>query len=88
MIEPDRPVVECRAVEPDGWCSRCGAEGIPRGSVVRRLAHVPFGMRPNTLLVRVRRYLCSGCGRLWRQDLTMAAEPPDRSCRVVRCEGR
>jgi len=81
LIEPDRAVVECRVVEPDGWCSDCGAEGIPRGSVVRRLAHVPFGMRPTTLLVRVRRYRCSGCDRVWRQDLTMAAEPRSKLSR-------
>ncbi|NYJ65991.1 transposase [Pseudoclavibacter chungangensis] len=81
VVEPDRAVIECRVIEPDDWCSRCGAEGIPRGSVVRRLAHVPFGMRPTTLLVRVRRYRCSGCGRLWRQDLTMAAEPRSKLSR-------
>ena len=72
----DRALVQCRVVEPDRWCSGCGAEGIPRGSVVRRLAHVPFGMRPTTLLVRVRRYQCSGCGRFWRQDTSSAS-----SCR-------
>jgi len=25
-IEPDRAVIECRVVEPDEWCVRCGAE--------------------------------------------------------------
>ena len=28
-----------------------------------------------TLLIRVRRYKCSGCGRVWRQDTTAAAPP-------------
>lgn len=28
---------------------------------------------PTTLLLGVRRYLCFGCGRLWRQDTTAAA---------------
>lgn len=74
-IEPDRAVIECRVVEADDWCRRCGAEGIPRGTIVRRLAHEPFGMRPTTLMVRVRRYRCSGCGLLWRQDTTRAATP-------------
>ena len=72
-IESDRAVIQCRVVEPDDWCRKCGAEGVPRGTVVRRLAHVPFGMRPTVLLVRVRRYWCSGCGRLWRQDTSRAA---------------
>jgi transposase len=33
------------------------------------------GWRPTTLLIRVRRYRCAGCGRLWRQDTTAAADP-------------
>ena len=74
-IEPHQAVIECRVVESDGWCRRCGAEGVSRGTVARRLAHAPFGHRPTTLLVRVRRYKCTGCGRVWRQDTTKAAEP-------------
>lgn len=74
-LEPDRAVIECRVVERDDWCRRCGAEGVPRDTVTRRLAHEPFGHRPTTLLVRVRRYVCSGCGRSWRQDTTAAAPP-------------
>lgn len=54
---------------------KCGAEGVPRDTVTRRLAHEPFGWRPTTLLVRVRRYACTGCGRIWRQDITKAAQP-------------
>jgi transposase len=80
-IEPERAVIECRVVESDDWCRRCGAEGISRGTVIRKLAHVPFGMRPTTLLVRVRRYRCSGCGRLWRQDTSRAAEPRSKLSR-------
>ncbi|MBP2217153.1 transposase [Arthrobacter sp. CAN_C5] len=43
--------------------------------MTRQLAHEPFGWRPTTLLVRVRRYKCSGCGQVWRQDTSKAAEP-------------
>ncbi|MCH6471547.1 ISL3 family transposase [Sinomonas terrae] len=74
-LGPDRAVLECRVVEPDEWCHSCGAQGIARGTVTRRLAHEPFGWRPTTLLVRVRRYKCTGCGRVWRQDIAKAAEP-------------
>ena len=74
-LEPDRAVIACRVVEPDQWCRRCGCEGAPRDSVVRRLAHEPLGWRPTTLEVVVRRYRCSGCGHVWRQDTTKAAEP-------------
>ena len=44
-------------------------------TVRRRLAHEPFGWRPTTLLVTVRRYRCTGCRRMWRQDTSKAAEP-------------
>ncbi|NLB47316.1 MAG: transposase [Microbacteriaceae bacterium] len=71
--EPDRTVLECRVVEPDQWCRRCGCEGSPRDSVTRRLAHEPFGWRPTVLQIRVRRYRCTGCGHVWRQDTSQAA---------------
>ncbi len=74
-LEPDRAVLACRVVEPDEWCRRCGCQGIARDTVIRRLAHEPFGWRPTTLLVTVRRYRCCGCGHVWRQDTTKAAEP-------------
>lgn len=68
-------MLACRVVEPDGWCRRCGCEGAPRDTVVRRLAHEPLGWRPTTLEVTVRRYRCTGCGHVWRQDTGKAAEP-------------
>ena len=52
-----------------------GGEGAPRDTVVRRLAHEPLGWRPTMLEVVVRRYRCTGCGHVWRQDTTLAAEP-------------
>jgi transposase len=74
-LEPGRAVLACRVSDPDEWCRRCGCEGMPRDSLVRRLAHEPFGWRPTTLLVTVRRYRCIGCGHVWRQDTTAATEP-------------
>ena len=74
-LEPDRAVLACRVVEPDGWCRRCGCEGAPRDTVTRRLAHEPFGWRPTVLEVTVRRYRCTGCSHVWRQDTHLAAEP-------------
>jgi transposase len=74
-LEPDRAVLACRVVEPDRWCRRCGCEGSARDSVVRRLAHEPLGWRPTLLQVIVRRYRCTGCGYVWRQDITKAAHP-------------
>ena len=77
-LEPDRAVLACRVVgadDADGWCRRCGCEGTVRDCVVRRLAHEPLGWRPTMLHVTVRRYRCSGCGHVWRQDTSRAAEP-------------
>ena len=75
ILEPDRAVIECRVVEPDPWCRKCGAEGVVRDTVTRRLAHEPFGHRPTTLLIRVRRYRCENCGKVWREDTSKAAPP-------------
>ncbi len=74
-LEPDGAVLACRVVEPDQWCRRCGCEGVPRDTVIRQLAHEPWGWRPTTLEVTVRRYRCTGCGQVWRQDTSHMAEP-------------
>ena len=74
-LEPGRVVLACRVVEPDQWCRRCGCEGAARDTTTRELAHEPFGWRPTTPLVRIRRYRCTGCGHVWRQDTGKAAEP-------------
>lgn len=74
-LYPDRAVIACRVVEPDDWCKKCGAQGVPRDTVTRRLGHEPFGWRPTILLITLRRYRCTGCHHVWRQDTTQAAEP-------------
>ena len=80
-LDADHAVPACRvAADPDTaqtqrWCRRCGCEGSARGSVTRGLAHEPFGWRPTTLLVIVRRYPCASCGHVWRQDTSRAARP-------------
>src|SRR5690606_4213336 len=48
---------------------------VPRDTVTRDLSHEPFGWRPTTLLVTVRRYRCTECAHVWRQDTTAAAQP-------------
>ena len=74
-LDPDRAVLACRILDPDQWCRRCGCEGVPRDTVTRELAHEPLGWRPTTLLITVRRYRCTSCRHVWRQDTTRAAEP-------------
>lgn len=82
-IEPERAVLACRVLEPDDWCHDCGCQGRARGTVVRWLSHVPLGWRPTILQVRVRRYQCTGCGRVWRQDTSAAAEPRSKLSRAA-----
>jgi len=81
-LEPDRAVLACRIAEPDQWCRRCGCEGTARDTVIRRLAHESLGWRPTTLEVTVRRYRCPGCGHVWRQDTSKAAEPRAKISRL------
>ena len=60
-IEPDHAVLACRITGEDRWYRRCGCQSISRGTVVRHLAHVPYGWRPAILHVSVRRYRCPEC---------------------------
>ena len=80
-LDPERAVLSCRITEEDRWCRRCGGQGVPRDSVTRTLAHEPFGWRPTTLLVTIRRYRCAGCAHVWRQDTSRMAEPRARLSR-------
>lgn len=76
-LDPDRAVLLCKVVEHPSHrrCHHCGDDGVARDTVIRRLAHEPLGWRPTTLQVRIRRYKCPSCGRVWRQDMTKAAAP-------------
>lgn len=82
-VSPQRAVLACRVITEDRWCRRCGCQGVVRGSVRRRLAHEPFGWRPTVLEVLVRRYRCTGCGHVWRQDTTAAAAPRAKLSRTA-----
>ena len=75
-----RAVIECRMPTgfEDPFCKACGAQGVSRGTVARHLAHVPVGWRPTQLVVRVRRFACTHCRRVWRQDTSTLAEPRTR----------
>lgn len=42
QLEPDRAVLAYHVVEQDQWCLRCGCEGSPPDTVIRRLAHEPL----------------------------------------------
>lgn len=71
----------CHVTNPDPWCRRCGCLGSARDTVTRRLAHAPFAWRPTILVNRHRRYLCSGCRHVWREDLSDAVAPRQKISR-------
>jgi len=73
QVHDDHSVLRCRVREPDDWCHGCGAQGVSRDSVTRQLADVPLGWRPTILQLTVRRYRCTGCGHVWRQNTEQAA---------------
>ena len=52
-VEADHAVLARRITGEDRWCRRCGCQGICRGTVVRRLAHEPYGWRPTIVHVSV-----------------------------------
>ena len=43
--------------------------------MIRRPAHEPYGWRHTILHVSVRRYRCSQCAHVWRQNMSQAADP-------------
>ena len=49
----------------------------------RRLAHVPVGWRPTQLVVCRRRFACTHCRRVWRQDTSALAQPRARLTRAA-----
>ena len=80
---PDHAVLACRIAGEDRWCRRCGCQGESRDTVIRRLAHEPYGWRPTILHVSVRRYRCSQCAHVWRQDMSQAADPRAKLSRAA-----
>ncbi|ORJ97464.1 hypothetical protein A6F55_21080 [Prescottella equi] len=58
-LEPSRAALACRVIDADdrteGWCRRCGCQGIVRDGVTRRLAHESLGWQLTVLAVSIRR---------------------------------
>ncbi|MHA6967294.1 ISL3-like element ISAar19 family transposase [Glutamicibacter bergerei] len=72
----------CHVTNPNPWCQTCGAAGIPRDTVTRRLAHEPLGWRPTVLVIKHRRYRCANCQRVWREELSHAVAPRQKISRT------
>ena len=74
-ITAEQAALECRMVDQDQFCRRCGAEARARDSIVRRVTHVPVGWRPTQLHLRLRRYRCDDCALVWQQNTTSVVAP-------------
>lgn len=74
--------IVCHVTNPDPWCRTCGAPGVPRDTVIRRIAHQPFGWRPTVLVIKHRRYRCAYCRRVRREDLSSAVAPRQKISRT------
>jgi len=72
-VEPDHTVLRCRPTTAPAPCLGCGERGVRHDSVLRRLAHVPYGWKPTILEIVVPRYRCLECRRIWRHDIRAAA---------------
>jgi len=83
IVTEDEAVIECRMAVADNFCGGCGAQGRVRDSERRRIVHVPFGHRPTYLLIRVRRYACGYCHRVWRQDISNLVAPRQKLTRAA-----
>ena len=79
----DRTILACKVVGEDRWCRQCGGEGVVRDTVIRRLAHVPYGWSSTILHVSVRRYRCQTCAHVWRQNMSQAADPRAKLSRAA-----
>ncbi|WGH09980.1 hypothetical protein [Rothia kristinae] len=82
-LTPKAATLECRLTEPDPWCTSCSAMGTSRGTISRRLTKIPYGHRSATLLLRVRWYMCTGCGRFWQEGNRTVAPPRVKLTRTV-----
>ena len=62
-VEPDHSVLVCAPTTDPKPCPGCGGPGVRHDTVVRDLAHVPYGWKPTILRVRVPRYRWRECRR-------------------------
>jgi len=81
QIWPDRAVLFCAPTTTEDCCPSCGQPGQGYDTLVRRFTHLPVGRKATWLAVRVPRYRCAGCHRVWRHRLTAVARPRSKLTR-------
>ncbi|MCU9997416.1 hypothetical protein FYZ44_11315 [Mobiluncus mulieris] len=70
-----RTVLYCKIARKNEFCQRCGAQGEARGTASRDINHFPCGSYPTVLRIRIPRWGCKTCGRVWRQNTEHIAKP-------------
>ena len=83
QVWPDKAVLFCSPTAGEDHCPRCAAAGHVYDTLVRRFTHLPFGRKPTWLHVRVPRYRCSGCGRVWLHSLKTVARARSKLTRLA-----
>src|SRR5690625_3752227 len=76
-ITAESAALECRVVDREDFGRACGTPARVRGSLVRKVTHVPMGWRPTQLHLRLRRYRCDACACVWQQDTTSVVVAPE-----------
>ncbi|HEY4557045.1 MAG TPA: ISL3 family transposase, partial [Enteractinococcus sp.] len=74
-LDQDQAALQCRVVDADQFCRQCGSQARVRGSLIRKVTHVPMGWRPTQLHLRLRRYRCDACACVWQQNTTSVVAP-------------
>ena len=82
LLTSTRAIVECRMPIgfEDPFCKACEAQGVSRGTVAGAWPRAG-GVETTQLVVRVRRFACTHCCRVWRQDTSALAQPRARLTR-------
>lgn len=61
-------VFQCRFEKEDfNACTSCGVVVKSRGTLARTVVHMPVGVRPVRLLLRLRQYVCATCETYWSE---------------------
>ena len=74
-LEPGRAVLACRVIETDESVSPLPMRGCAARQRDPAAGARAAAVAPTTLLITIRRYRCTGCGHVWREDTSRAAGP-------------
>ena len=83
QVWPDKSVLICVPREGDGCCPVCGRAGLVVDHVERMFTHLPMGRMATWLRVRLPRYRCGQCRKVWRHRLRATARAGSKLTRAA-----